>query len=237
MNSQLLEKLSRSKKQLQPKQIGSLKTNNLHLQVLREPFMTSDADVSDNTEGSTSSEDEDELPVERESLSFKAKLAEGCSQNHASTCSPQVASAEVSIEDETILDSNIAGCNPLGASKNSKSVLSQGQSVNLDASAEPETGKSEGGDSETETSETPDKETLGGDWPFFPGSNTYISRGVSPAREATESDARRHNVPPNYSLRCWDPSEKPILLLKSVFDAYSLGQWIYDECKKMECEI
>ena len=35
-------------------------------------------------------------------------------------------------------------------------------------------------------------------------------------------------VPAGYSLRNWEPTEEPILLLGSVFDANSLGKWIYD---------
>ena len=31
-----------------------------------------------------------------------------------------------------------------------------------------------------------------------------------------------------YSLRNWDPAEKPLLLVGSVFDANLLGKWIYD---------
>lgn len=45
---------------------------------------------------------------------------------------------------------------------------------------------------------------------------------------ATESDARRHHIPPGYSLKNWDPAEEPIMLLGSVFDANSLGKWVYD---------
>ena len=47
-------------------------------------------------------------------------------------------------------------------------------------------------------------------------------------REATNEDARRHRIPAGYSLKNWDPVERPILLLGSVFDANSLGKWIYD---------
>lgn len=47
------------------------------------------------------------------------------------------------------------------------------------------------------------------------------------APKATEADARAHRIPPGYSLKNWDPSEEPILLLGSVFDANSLGKWIY----------
>lgn len=46
--------------------------------------------------------------------------------------------------------------------------------------------------------------------------------------KATEADARKHRIPTGYSLKNWDPSEEPILLLGSVFDANSLGKWIYD---------
>jgi len=49
-----------------------------------------------------------------------------------------------------------------------------------------------------------------------------------PAPKATEADARKHRIPPGYSLKNWDPSEEPIMLLGSVFDANSLGKWIYD---------
>ncbi|KAF4975176.1 hypothetical protein FZEAL_8001 [Fusarium zealandicum] len=46
--------------------------------------------------------------------------------------------------------------------------------------------------------------------------------------KATDADARKHRIPTGYSLKNWDPSEEPILLLGSVFDANSLGKWIYD---------
>ncbi|TQN72731.1 hypothetical protein CSHISOI_02741 [Colletotrichum shisoi] len=47
-------------------------------------------------------------------------------------------------------------------------------------------------------------------------------------RVANESDAKKHRIPPGYSLKNWDPTEEPILLLGSVFDCNSLGRWIYD---------
>ncbi|TID07150.1 hypothetical protein CH35J_000696 [Colletotrichum higginsianum] len=50
----------------------------------------------------------------------------------------------------------------------------------------------------------------------------------APARQATELDAKKHKIPPGYSLKNWDPTEEPILLLGSVFDSNSLGKWIYD---------
>ncbi|KAJ9165777.1 Vegetative cell wall protein gp1 [Coniochaeta hoffmannii] len=49
-----------------------------------------------------------------------------------------------------------------------------------------------------------------------------------PVRKATAEDARLHRIPDGYSLKNWDPSEDPILLLGSVFDANSLGKWIFD---------
>jgi hypothetical protein len=48
------------------------------------------------------------------------------------------------------------------------------------------------------------------------------------SRPATESDALRHQIPAGYSLKNWDPTEEPILLLGSVFDGNNLGKWIYD---------
>jgi hypothetical protein len=45
---------------------------------------------------------------------------------------------------------------------------------------------------------------------------------------ATEEDAKRAGIPAGYSLKNWDPTEEPIMLLGSVFDANSLGKWIYD---------
>ncbi|KAL2044136.1 hypothetical protein ABVK25_012439 [Lepraria finkii] len=47
-------------------------------------------------------------------------------------------------------------------------------------------------------------------------------------RTATAADAAKHNIPEGFSLKNWDPTEAPIKLLGSVFDANSLGKWIYD---------
>lgn len=47
-------------------------------------------------------------------------------------------------------------------------------------------------------------------------------------KKATLEDARKHRIPEGYSLKNWDPSEDPIMLLGSVFDSNSLGKWIYD---------
>lgn len=46
--------------------------------------------------------------------------------------------------------------------------------------------------------------------------------------KATEEDAINAGIPPGYSIKNWDPTEAPIVLLGSVFDANSLGKWIYD---------
>lgn len=46
--------------------------------------------------------------------------------------------------------------------------------------------------------------------------------------KATEQDAQRAGIPAGYSYKNWDPTEEPIMLLGSVFDANSLGKWIYD---------
>jgi hypothetical protein len=49
-----------------------------------------------------------------------------------------------------------------------------------------------------------------------------------PTPVATAEDAKLHGIPAGYSLKNWDPTEEPITLLGSVFDANSLGKWIYD---------
>ncbi|KAK8252036.1 hypothetical protein IWZ00DRAFT_261021 [Phyllosticta capitalensis] len=49
-----------------------------------------------------------------------------------------------------------------------------------------------------------------------------------PKAVATEQDARKAGIPAGFSFKNWDPNEEPILLLGSVFDANSLGKWIYD---------
>lgn len=35
-------------------------------------------------------------------------------------------------------------------------------------------------------------------------------------------------IPTGYSVEFWDPDEEPVLLFATVFDANSLGRWIYD---------
>ncbi|KAH0529491.1 hypothetical protein TsFJ059_004229 [Trichoderma semiorbis] len=64
-----------------------------------------------------------------------------------------------------------------------------------------------------------------------PSTQAYRAKAAAAATttpKATEADARKHRIPTGYSLKNWDPSEEPILLLGSVFDANSLGKWIYD---------
>ena len=51
---------------------------------------------------------------------------------------------------------------------------------------------------------------------------------VSERSQKSTSHTITYNIPAGYSLRNWDPTEEPILLLGSVFDANSLGKWIYD---------
>lgn len=63
---------------------------------------------------------------------------------------------------------------------------------------------------------------------------TYTSAPRRPATatklppKATAEDARDAGIPAGYCYKNWDPTEEPILLLGSVFDANSLGKWIYD---------
>ena len=54
------------------------------------------------------------------------------------------------------------------------------------------------------------------------------AKSPPPPPEATAEDAAKAGIPAGYSIKNWDPTESPILLLGSVFDANSLGKWIYD---------
>ena len=47
-------------------------------------------------------------------------------------------------------------------------------------------------------------------------------------REVSAADLARYHIPAGFSYKNWDPDERPIVLLGSVFDANSLGKWIYD---------
>lgn len=57
---------------------------------------------------------------------------------------------------------------------------------------------------------------------------TKTRNKLPPTPKATDADARKHGIPLGYSLKNWDPAEEPFVLLGSVFDANSLGKWIYD---------
>ncbi len=57
---------------------------------------------------------------------------------------------------------------------------------------------------------------------------THKSKPSYSAPVATEEDAVHAGIPAGYSIKNWDPTERPIILLGSVFDANSLGKWIYD---------
>lgn len=59
-------------------------------------------------------------------------------------------------------------------------------------------------------------------------SSSHHKKPAPAPQKATEADARKHRIPAGYSLKNWDPTEEPIMLLGSVFDANSLGKWIYD---------
>jgi len=61
-----------------------------------------------------------------------------------------------------------------------------------------------------------------------PSTGAKPAKPVPPPREATAADAAKHHIPAGYSLKNWDPTEAPVMLLGSVFDANSLGKWIYD---------
>lgn len=58
---------------------------------------------------------------------------------------------------------------------------------------------------------------------------TQPPREAAPKRAtATDRDAHRAGIPAGFNFKNWDPNEEPMLLLGSVFDANSLGKWIYD---------
>lgn len=60
------------------------------------------------------------------------------------------------------------------------------------------------------------------------GATTKMPSQKRSTPRATEEDAKRAGIPAGYSYKDWDPEEEPIMLLGSVFDANSLGKWIYD---------
>ncbi|KAK5396184.1 hypothetical protein LTR06_011589, partial [Exophiala xenobiotica] len=57
---------------------------------------------------------------------------------------------------------------------------------------------------------------------------TAYSSQSAPTRKATEADSVGAEIPAGYSIKHWDQTEEPIILLGSVFDANSLGKWVYD---------
>lgn len=59
-----------------------------------------------------------------------------------------------------------------------------------------------------------------------PGGKARTSLWEAADKDAT--NAKRHNIPAGYSLKNWNPEKRPFLLLGSVFDANTLGKWIYD---------
>ncbi|EPS35250.1 hypothetical protein H072_11544 [Dactylellina haptotyla CBS 200.50] len=64
----------------------------------------------------------------------------------------------------------------------------------------------------------------GSDHPHSPPPTDDIRNHTPPTRDA----AAAHGIPQGYSTKNWDQQERPIMLLGSVFDANSLGKWIYD---------
>ncbi|KAK5111826.1 hypothetical protein LTR85_011724 [Meristemomyces frigidus] len=64
--------------------------------------------------------------------------------------------------------------------------------------------------------------------PTQPPPRPRTTPATKPPPKATAEDARKAGIPAGYSYKNWDPTEEPILLLGSVFDANSLGKWIYD---------
>ncbi|KAG5918895.1 hypothetical protein E4U61_001369 [Claviceps capensis] len=61
-----------------------------------------------------------------------------------------------------------------------------------------------------------------------PSAPSHRPKPKAPHVKATDEDAKRHQIPKGYHLKNWDPKEEPILLLGSVFDVHTLGNWIYD---------
>ena len=64
--------------------------------------------------------------------------------------------------------------------------------------------------------------------PIIPTTTTTTSASAHGPRPVTAQDRAEAGIPAGYSTKNWDPAEEPIFLLGSVFDANSLGKWIYD---------
>ncbi|KAK6349493.1 hypothetical protein TWF696_005777 [Orbilia brochopaga] len=65
----------------------------------------------------------------------------------------------------------------------------------------------------------------GSDHPHSPPPGGEEIRNHTPP---SKESAQAHGIPAGYSTKNWDQQERPIMLLGSVFDANSLGKWIYD---------
>ncbi|MCJ1401405.1 hypothetical protein MMC11_004618 [Xylographa trunciseda] len=59
-------------------------------------------------------------------------------------------------------------------------------------------------------------------------SSTYKARKTTYFTGLRKNTTATSAVPVGYSIKNWDPTEEPVLLLGSTFDANSLGKWIYD---------
>lgn len=53
----------------------------------------------------------------------------------------------------------------------------------------------------------------------------------APDQAELRRKAQEAGIPSDYSLKNWDPNERPIILLGSVFDAGSLGEWVFNWTK------
>lgn len=59
-------------------------------------------------------------------------------------------------------------------------------------------------------------------------STAHGHRSPPQRRQATEADAQKAGIPAGFNISNWDPTEEPLILLGSVFDANSVGRWIFD---------
>lgn len=73
--------------------------------------------------------------------------------------------------------------------------------------------------------------TLAGRYSRYSAKSSILSQPAPKPhahRPATKKDARLRKIPTNYILDQWDPDEDPIIFCHNVFDANSLGTWIFD---------
>lgn len=79
-------------------------------------------------------------------------------------------------------------------------------------------------------------------WPGEMPKSPPVQSGPVPPRKPLKSKtpidpvylkeaAKKAGIPADYSLKNWDPRERPLILLGSVFDANSLGEWIFNWTK------